>query len=898
MTHLRLATRWLCLLATAVASLAGCSRTRYRLQADRDAYCAIAERNGDPRWAAESVNIDMDPRSRFFENENVDCPPIPIDDPASHQYMHRVDGKRGWKHWHRNGERVELENPIWYDALGEFSGFSKEGALRVDLEIALELAYTNSPLHQRQLETLYLASLDVSAERFRLDTQFFGGYDAFYSHNGSLVPASLSFDQAANRYVVSPPFDGVESNRLTIGRPDGGNPALQVSRRFATAGELLVGFANSFVFEFTGANANLSASLLNFSFVQPLLRGAGRDRALEALTLAERNLLANLRAYGQFRQGFFTQVAIGELGVSNLQRGGFGTSLQSFGGFGGVDGYFGLLRQLQQIRNSEAILRLQERTLARLEAVEKRGAIDRGQVEQFRQNIQDLRDSLLRARAQFELSLDRFKTSTLGLPPDLEIIIDDSLLTQFQLVPVESTSVQSMIFELQERLASLGAKPAVEDLRLAMEELTALHDEVYAVNDTVREDLSSMRESMTERSANLSPDEASKLEEDRETLFEAQRDKRKEFDKMAADLREIQQSLSNPSADTQDLRVAAIGWTTDLLDKFEQAVLIQARARLEVIDVPDVRLHPVEASQIALENRLDFMNGRAALVDSWRRIQIAADQLQSVLNIRASGDLRTARNNPVSFRAPTGSARVGVEFDAPFTRLLERNGYREALINYQRDRRTLIQSHDNLKLGLRALLRNLEQQRASLELQRRSVAIAIMRADLTQKRLADPQRNGAGAGQGLSQATAINILSAQASLLNSQNSFLNVWLSYLATRIRLYRELGIMSLDRDGQWMEYPLPESLMQENPLDQRLLQNGFESRLPSSSPNSPPEVPQEIPPELPGQFIDLMEHIPDAPVPVGQVSWSELDSRSAVQAIRFSAVPELVIPHESAD
>ena len=427
-------------------------------------------------------------------------------------------------------------------------------------------------------------------------------------------------------------------------------------------------------------------------------------------------------------------------------------------------------------------------------------------------------------------------------------------------------------------------------MRLAIEELSSLQDEVLSVNDDVREELSSMRESMAERVANMSADEASTLEEDREKLFEAQQDKTEAFEALAADLEKIQQVLTDPAANTGDVRTAIIGWTTELLDEFEQTVLIQARARLEVIDVPDVNLHPVEASQIALEHRLDFMNGRASLVDSWRQIQIAADELQSVLNIRASGDIRTARNNPVSFRAPTGSASVGVEFDAPFTRLLERNSYREALINYQRNRRTLIQSHDNLKLGLRALLRNLDQLRASLELQRRSVAIAIRRADFTQKRLADPRPFGAG--QGLSGATAINTLAAQASLLSSQNSFLNVWLSYLANRIRLYRELGIMSLDRDGRWIEYPLPESLMQEAPLDQLLQQDEFEP----ASPDSPPEFPGDLPPELPGQYIDLMEHIPDAPVPVEQVSWTDSNSRSAgVRPIRFTAVPELVVPQD---
>ena len=120
--------------------------------------------------------------------------------------------------------------------------------------------------------------------------------------------------------------------------------------------------------------------------------------------------------------------------------------------------------------------------------------------------------------------------------------------------------------------------------------------------------------------------------------------------------------------------------------------------------------------EIALFNRLDFMNGRAALVDSWRLIAVAADALQSSLNITGSGSVLTDRNDPLAFRASTANLRLGLEFDAPFTRLVERNTYREALINYQRSRRAFIQSHDSLQVDLRVLLRQIKQ----LEESRRS----------------------------------------------------------------------------------------------------------------------------------------------------------------------------------
>ena len=127
---------------------------------------------------------------------------MPEDDPASHQYMRLVDGKKGWKHWHDNGDRIELENPAWRATLAEYVEIAEDGSVKLDVDSALRLAYIHSPNHQRQLETLYLSALSVSAERFRLDTQFFGGYDAQYAHNGSLIPPQLSYDPLLKRFVI------------------------------------------------------------------------------------------------------------------------------------------------------------------------------------------------------------------------------------------------------------------------------------------------------------------------------------------------------------------------------------------------------------------------------------------------------------------------------------------------------------------------------------------------------------------------------------------------------------------------------------------------------------------------------------------------------------------------
>lgn len=929
---------------TGLFPLVGCSPTKYRLSADREAYSTIAERNGDPRWVQPDVGIDMDPRSRYFDPYNPDCSPMPADDPTANRYMHRVAGMKGWKHWGDNGVRSSLENPQWRTQLAEYTTLAEDGRVKIDVDSAVRLAYVHAPLHQRSLETLYLSSLDVTGERFRLDAQFFGGYDTRYVHQGSLSPPQISFNPTFGRYVILPAVSGVESNLLSVGRPAAANPALSVRRRFATAGEVLVGFANSFVFEFTRSDVSLASSLANYSFVQPLLRGGGRHIALEQLTLSERRLLANLRAYSQFRQGFFTQVVIGELGVSGPERNGPDTNLQSFSGVGFVGGYLGLLQQAQQIRNTEDNLRLQLRTRDRLEALYDNELIDIVQVDQFRQNIEVTRANLLDQTNGLELAVDNYKTQILGLPSDLPAEVDEQLVEGFQLIPIESNPVVDSILELQARIGDIGelldlastteelatslnglAGQDIDDVELFLLRLQAVADAVarrakdLPIDLTLLEqarssagnspdiDLDSVAESSTriqaeldqlplrfeaaserletmmdgltdetfkqtitgsndwlaeilslgrdivriqslvrdvgseperslqsaeefiepvqelfeiarndvekmdaivpERERLMRDDEKELFRRDRERLYERFRELETGevgFEEAVTELQRIREA--NSDAPQEQTIIDMTAWVQSFVQIVERLSLIPAQARLEAITVEQVRLDPETAFEIALANRLDFMNGRAALVDRWRAIQIAANALKSNVTITGSGEVRTARNNPVSFRASTSTVRLGLEFDAPLARLLERNGYRETLIQYQRSRRDFIQSRDSLQKGLRALLRTLEQRRLQLEIQRRAVSIALRRVEQTQLALLTPPPPvQPGARPQINPTTAINLLGAQSSLQTSQNSFLAAWLNYYAARLRLYRELGIMQLDPSGRWVENSL---------------------------------------------------------------------------------------------
>ena len=810
---------------SAMAIMVGCTRRKYRLRADRDVYNTIARQSHDPRWEEPNFSIEIDPRSRYFDNYDPDRTPMPQDDPASHEIMRRPGGMKGAHGWYKDGVRQELENQSWYHRLGEYVELTDEGKVKLDLETALKLSYIHSPTYQQQLETLYLSAIDVTSERFSFQTQFFAGNDTAYTHLGR---------------ERGP---GGESNILNT------DTDAQLTKNFATAGQLLVGFANSYVWQFAGPDTNSTVSILNFDFLQPLLRQGGRAVALERLTRVQRTLLANLRSLQRYRQGFYTNITVGSLGVESLSRqGGFagGTGLTGFtgqgqgglggvgaatgfggafgggggggggtgggaglagGGAGQVGGFIGLLQTTQEIRNTQYSLDLQLRTLALLEGNLEAGLIDLVQVDQFRQNIETLRAQLLQARTGLENGLDTYKRGTLGLPPALEVELDESFIKPFQLIDSEIVSIQNRIAELQAKIGQLPDDPPIEALRGAIGEAGELLEEYGRQFPITKENLAEMREQSDVRRSQMAPEERPLFDKDLDLLDEEFEARKPLYVELENQLKALSEELNEENKAMTE--TSLVGWIRRLTDEVQALNLVQARARLEAVVVDPIDLSWQSALKIARTYRFDYMNNRAALVDSWRLIRFNANALRSFLDLRLSGDIQTQGDNPVKFQAPTGSMRASVRFDAPLTRLLERNNYRQQLIDYQRARRGLIAFDDGLSQTLRQRLRDLAQLRANLEIQRRAVVIAIRRVDFTRSELNKPLPPPVpGEPPPTFGPTAVqNLLSALSDLGDVQNNFMSVWLNYYSERMQLMRDLGLMELDECGRWVDNPLPE-------------------------------------------------------------------------------------------
>jgi hypothetical protein len=873
----------LCLTATLAA---GCSREWYRDQADEDVACLIEEK-ATPEWGVPFQSVEMDPRSRFHDAYDKVNPPMPPDDPTSHELMHYVDGKDGWDEWHKNGDITDLENPDWQAQLREYVPVNEQGQVRLNLEGAIRLAKIHAPTWQSQVETLYLSALDVSTERFRLDTQFFGGAGtgsggrSFF--NNSTAEISGSKTSGGSSFDV-----GTETD-------------IQLRRRMATAGELVVGFANSFVWTFSGGDTNFASSAINFSLIQPLLRAGGRQIALETLTIAERTLLANMRAFEHFRQGFYTQIAIGENGTTRpSRRGGFsggsglsGFSGQGAGGFGGVGdatgfggggggggaggagagvtgsgfagggagsvgGFIGLLQANQQIRNTESSLAAQQQTLQLLEAHLDAGLIDIAQVDQFRQSIETERANLLQSRNGLQNQLDGFKTGTLGLPPDLPIVLDESLIEPFQFLDPEIAKIQTDLSTLIDTFGALEILPTVVELRATLQKQQSLRLRIDERLLHVKQEIERLIAATPVRFQTMTPKEQQTLKRDIQQLVDNHDRISRSFEQTGAMLTALEKGLSEENR--QATVPAIIVTNVAMASLLSELTLVEARARLETISIETIELKPADALEIARSNRLDWMNNRAALVDTWRLIEFNGNRLESNLDVVLSGEMGTVGDNAVKFRARDTTVSAGLRFDTPFNRRVERNDFRQQLIFYQQARRQMITYEDGVNRGLRTLLRELEQLRVNLEIQRRAVAISIRRVDQTRENFNKPTPP-AQPGQPVAQfgpTAALNLLTALSDLRSSQNNFMSVSLNYHAGRMRLLRDLGIIKIDDEGVWIEESVQDA------LDAAMA-----------------GVPVEMPPDVPDQWYETLDNLPEP-----------VDAESSSDAANIA--PSNLVPH----
>lgn len=714
---------------------AGCSRPFWRDYADWETYPIVEERVASPESAIGRTDLTPAPYSRLADPTDPNFPAKPPDDLVAAKYMVAPDGIRGYRRWEKYGVIDSIEPPGWESSLPQ----TESGVLRIDRDTAVSIALVNSREYQTRLENVYLVALALTLNRFEFDSRWFLRNDTPFVHLGGPN----------------------ETNTLRTFSTTG------FVRDLPAGGQLLVDFANSFVWEFTGRSHTASSSI-GATLIQPLIRGFGRDVRLETLTQGERDVLYAVRDFARFRKQFWADVTVDS------------------------GGYLQLLNSVQAVRNAKGNVKSQEENYALYQKRFAGGRTDAVNVDQIYQGLLAARSTLISAEINLQNSVDQYKLR-LGLPPRLSVELDDGPLDQFRLVEPAVEQLREEIDRFERaRKAELDAVPGVESLKSSFAALDGLLTRSEDVMTRIEKDLTDWRAELEK------PGAEAELRERNRKAYELQKDKPKELRETLAKLKSTiaAQKASLTPDTTRKTWDGLVKDTSDIAAVVDSAISVESQARIYQIRLPESNIDEKLAIAFAKEHRLDFLSAQAQVTDAWRKVSVTANALQSDLTVRAEGQLGTepGTKNPVDFSAAGSRLAIGVQFDGPLNRQAERNVYRTAQIVYQRARRNYMAVSDNVELEVRTILRELSRQRLNFEIARQQLLVAVRQLETKRRQLTNPVPRQGNDDDG----ATLQILQVQQQLLTARNDIASNLFGYEQQRVRLLLALEAMTLDDRG----------------------------------------------------------------------------------------------------
>lgn len=717
---------------------AGCSRVWYRSKADVDAYYLIDSRQIDSQWEIPDRAVEADPTSRMADPANPDCGPRPPDDPVAEQWVTDLHG-RLLPYYERIEGASEIESSTWLNYLPR----TPDGLVDVRRETAVTLALIHSREYQNQVEQIYLGALGLAGNRFEFVVQWLGGSDLNYTANGS-----------------------------DLGPPGGSwSGFLGASRNLATGGQVAANLLNSLTWSGGGGGTSAAGSLA-LSLSQPLLRGAFRHVRLEGLIQSERDLLYQVREFARFRRDFYLDV---------------------------TQAYLRLLTQTQAVRNQRANLQNLELNLREHEELYRRQMVSQIQVDQVLQEYQSGRIDLFSSEQALQSSLDAFKFQ-LGLPAELEIKLDETLLKAFELTSPELEQLDLEVQGIfQELVQYLPPSPApLEQLEEIVRKYGALSESLGKLVPDVETEFKRWQAKL-EAGLPAQASAETKLDWDQQTALA------KQAGRVLAELKEslatdaaarqrwIDELRNRPEADRWDWLAKGIGQR--IREQVGTLYVIETQVRLFLIDVTRFDLRQNVAVRLAQQRRLDLMNRQAQVADAFRRVEVAADALQSDLNIELGATLQNdpGHDNPLAFDSSAAQYTAGLEFDGPLNRFDERNAYRASQIAYQQARREYMAARDTIANQVRSDIRALRVSELNFQVARQQLITAIRQVEEAQFNLritTEPNSN-----------LTRDLLQALQGLLGAKNNLISGWIEYEIGRIQLYVDLESLQLDETGTWI-------------------------------------------------------------------------------------------------
>ncbi|WP_419193975.1 hypothetical protein [Novipirellula herctigrandis] len=810
----------------------------------------------------QALRIDVDRRSRMFNPFDLDFQPMPLDDPSSYEYMQCVDGRRGYPMWEAAGVTNTAESPDWWQFLPlDDDGvlvLNAENAVRIAL---LHSPEYQSELEELYLAALDVSNerfafdtqffggaqtfLTAAGRSKRADGQSSTRYEVGTFSKGEHGGLSLERQFATGAELVV----GVANNIVwELSGPD--TQSVTTLLDFSLVQPLLREAGRDKILEgLTFSERNLLANVRAFeryrrSFFLNITTGRGFESQVNAN--GGPSIAINGQGFGTNggAQGYLGLLQ-SQLQIRNLQE---NIARQTENLLILEDTLIETLTKLPESQGSGAGQILTDR----LQVAQTRSSLLRSQTSLITRQATYERsvDAFLRTLGlppyicvkledpvlqRFEL-IDRELLSRREQLADVRTKVGEfnvAMLDGARYIVDEVTGLPESEMEWNDSVAETlqgmreALKPLEEfnktliddDLPRVMKDIdrfTELLEERESQNENLKKTYETEKDQICSLLNTSDVDETLFDLTELTTLSDELKDEYNKldgrlngYDKAIVKLEETIDRFvkdgpkdKDPKNVSRELRKEVIEASQDLLGKLADDVLsvqlIQARARSESVLLPAVDIDPATALQIARVNRRDWANARAQLVDQWRLIEVTADDLESTLDISFNGDVANVGDNPLDLRSSNGTLSVGIQWDTPITRLLERNNYRATLISFEQSKRDYYSFEDSIWQQLRAEIRQLQANRLTFELGRQAVQIAASQIQLN----ADIRIDKEARGQSNGPTAARDAISALNDLLDAQNSLLDIFVNYEVVRRTLDFDLGTMELTPEGLWID------------------------------------------------------------------------------------------------
>ncbi|MDD9889606.1 MAG: TolC family protein [Gammaproteobacteria bacterium] len=230
-----------------------------------------------------------------------------------------------------------------------------------------------------------------------------------------------------------------------------------------------------------------------------------------------------------------------------------------------------------------------------------------------------------------------------------------------------------------------------------------------------------------------------------------------------------------------------IGLTAEdniILDDNEMSLITETG-----MDSPDISLE--QATEMAIQTRLDLYTWLDQVQDSARRIEVAANALNPTVDVSLVAAVPDGNNGNIGeLDFENALYTAGLDFDLPLDTKFERNNYRRALIDYEASSRDYLLALDGVKLEVLDTWRRMNEARKSYD-------ISVTSVEINERRVEEAQLR-AELGLGDIQDT----VDSQNDLTAARTELVSSIVEHNIAKLEFWRDVGLLYVDDMGQWEE------------------------------------------------------------------------------------------------